>query len=82
MFLVIALASVLCSPPHQNSVSSLVQKFEKASSKRAQKPDAKLEIPDAFQVVKNGKPVNGNFVAQRSKITGKMQWEQCKTPLN
>lgn len=77
VFLVITLASVLCALPAKG-VSSIVKKFERAASKET---GPKSQIPDAFQVIKNGKPVNGNFVSQRSKVTGKVQWEKCKNPL-
>lgn len=81
--MVITLASVFCGPTprNENKVGSLVQKFEKVTSDAAQ-TGPKPEIIDPFQVIKNGKAVNGNFVSQRSKVTGKMQWEKCKTPLH
>lgn len=74
----IALASVLS----KKAVSSLVREFENAALEAA-RTGPQPKIPDAFQVTdKNGKPGNGNFVAQRSKVTGKMQWEPYKTPLH
>lgn len=80
IFLVITLASVLCVRTPSGGVGSLVKRFETAATKVAQ-TGPKPQIPDPFQVIRNGKPVNGNFVSQRSKVTGKMQWEKCKTPL-
>lgn len=32
------------------------------------------EVPETFQVIKNGKAVNKIHVAQRSKVTGKIGW--------
>lgn len=74
----IAVASAgLCSP----DVKGHITKFQKSSSKVQPvepvppKPSVS-EVLETFQVIKNGKAVNKPHIAQRSKITGKIEWTE------
>lgn len=73
---IIAIASAgLCSRDEKGPMA----KYEKSNSNVQPvvppKP-AVPEVPDTFQVIKNGKAVNKPHVAQRSKVTGRIEWTE------
>lgn len=52
------------------------KKFEKSESRAQAIKPPKPEVPEPFQVIVNGKAVNKPHIAQRSTLTGKIEWTE------